>query len=172
MVGVVRALANLGSNELEHGIELLLRKRPDADVHGHALYQASDFGFVDSPFEKEVGHVGHGGDSCSVVEGVAHHDRVSHFDRDVEYETVDGGADERGGKVGHRSADTLFGDLQRISGAVDLFAILTQSKACLFKLFGRNEVVGIEFVGTVEVGLRLLDVHLGEANATFGSIDL
>ena len=62
--------------------------------------------------------------------------------------------------------------MQRISGAVDLFAILTQSKACLFKLFGRNEVVGIEFVGTVEVGLRLLDVHLGEANATFGSIDL
>ena len=132
----------------------------------------SHFGFVYVAAENQVTHVGYGSDSGTVVERVAHDDRVTHLDGHVEYQSVDGRADERATERGTVLGDTFLYNLQVILCRLNLLACLTGSQQGLFVFFVAHQLVVVELLHTCQVGFRLPSVHFRQPDTTLGRVQL
>ena len=127
---------------------------------------------VDVAVEDQVVHVRDRGDGGTVVEGVRVDDRVTDFHRDVQDEAGHGGPHEGGapGLVGRRHA--VADDLQGFHGGGVLFLGLLEGLGHLLEGLGAHELLVEQVLLAVVVGLGLLEVHLGQADAALGGAQL
>ena len=101
----------LRADIFQTGFEACVLQGTDGYLHRHPHGEAAHLGLVDVAAEDEVGHVGYGGDSCTVVEGVAEDYGVTDLDGDVEDAAADGAADEGVGRGGVGGGDAVANDL-------------------------------------------------------------
>ena len=142
------------------------------DGHGHSHSHHAHVCLIDVALEYQIAHVGHGGDGRTVVHGVAHDDGVAHLDGNVEYDAVDGGANEGRRVVAARGRYTLSDDLHLVARCALLLLGLLESFGGFLVVFGADELVVIELVGAGKVFLGLCEADVGYADAIVSSVEL
>ena len=95
LIGTIR-FDSLWRDIFQGGIELQVLQGTDGNLHGHTTDELADFRLVDITAEDKVVHVSHTGNGGTVVESVRQDDAVTDLDGNVENDTADGRADERG----------------------------------------------------------------------------
>ena len=82
----------------------------------------SHFCFVHVTSEDKVAHIGHGGDGGTVVECIAHDDRVTYLDGDIQNQSVNRRTNQRAAEGGTAFGDTFFHDFQVVLGSLEFFS--------------------------------------------------
>ena len=77
--------------------------------------QPSHLGLIHIALEYKILHVGHRGYGGSIIERVAQDDGVAHLDRHIQYQSVDGAANECCAHLGIAQRDTIPDDIECIT---------------------------------------------------------
>ena len=118
------ALCSFGGDILQCGGEALVVECTDYQRHLHAHAQFAHLRLVDRAHEEQVLHVGNGGDSGTVVEGVAQDNGVTDLNRHIQHCAGDGGAHNGVGEaVCCLRCNAVAGDTEVILCRLQLLAV-------------------------------------------------
>ena len=88
------ALDGFRTDIFQRSIEMQILERTDGNLHRHSRDQTPYFSLIDVATEDKIVHIGHSGDSGTIVESIGQNDAVPYFDRDIKDKTCNRTANE------------------------------------------------------------------------------
>ena len=129
---------------------------------------AAYFCFINITTENQIIHVGYRSNSCSVIEGVTHDNRVTDFDGHIQNQTGNGGTNQRTTERGAVLGDAFLYNFQVVFCSLQFLACLLYTYLSLFILFSADKLVVVQLLGTCEVCFGLGSVDFRQPYAAFG----
>ena len=151
----------LGRDVFQSGFQGLALQCADSNLHIHSRHELAHFRLVYVAPEYQVAHVGHRGDSGTIVEGVGEYDRVAHFHGHIEYQACDGRTYQCAASLCVAAGDAIAHHFQVVLRGGHFLLGLLVGLVHLVILIGGDQSFVIKYLLSLIIHLGLLHVDIG-----------